>query len=95
MKNVFIFQLPEYLTIMMKKMATDFEINIEAPVGGAEDEANGMETNGNGAEAPSSSLKLTEEQVSVLAGKLADNWEKLVPKFGLPDEKVLKLFFNI
>jgi len=87
--NSHISKLPEYLTIMMKKMATDFEINIEAPVGGAaEDEANGMETNGNGAEAPSSSLKLTEEQVSVLAGKLADHWEKLVPKFGLPDEKV-------
>ena len=73
---------------MMKKMAADFEINIEAPSGGDGDESNGMETNGNGAEAPSSSLKLTEEQVSVLAGKLADHWEKLVPKFGLPEEKV-------
>ena len=43
---------------------------------------------GNGAEKEAGSTKLTEDQLSMLAVKLADHWEALVPKFGLPQEEV-------
>jgi THO complex subunit 1 len=82
--NSHIGKLPEYLSIMMKKMATDFDINIEEPTDG---EANGMDTT-NGSGDKSTSMKLTDDQLTVLAGKLAESWEKLVPKFGLTPEKV-------
>ena len=69
----------------MKKMALDYKIDLSGPV----DDSNGvdMDTNGeNNGKGPN--VRLTDEQLEVLAGKLAVNWEKLIPKFGLPSEKV-------
>jgi len=83
--NMNITKLPEYLKYMMKKMALDYKIDLSGPV----DDSNGvdMDTNGdNNGKGPN--VRLADEQLEVLAGKLAENWEKLIPKFGLPSEKV-------
>jgi len=83
--NCNITKLPDYLKYMMKKMATDYNIDITEPADGS----NGMEVDTNGENnGKGPNVRLTEDQLAVLAGKLAEHWEKLVPKFGLPSEKV-------
>jgi len=96
--NSQISKLPEYLEIMMKKMASDFGRPIEPePVkpanGTAETAANGDSNGVNGA-APEEEEKnpgaemLTDEQIASLAVKLAEKWKDLIPKLGLPSDKV-------
>merc|ERR1719187_835796 len=77
----------------MGKMATDLgkpigseieETDCESTINGNTAE-NGA-SNGNGTS--STSAKLTEEQVVVLSEKLSKHWEVLIPKLGLPEEKV-------
>jgi len=77
-------KLPEYLEHMMEKMAKDFGIDMEGPPPTEEMDTNNAESNG----AKAMNLKLTDEQIASLAVKLADVCDKLVPKLGLPDEKV-------
>ena len=38
--------------------------------------------------------KLTDEQIAQLAVKLAENWQALIPKFALPQEKVPLMIFG-
>merc|ERR1719187_2974667 len=76
-------KLPEYLEHMMEKMARDFGIDMEGPAPEEMDTNNG-ESNG----AKAMNMKLTDEQIASLAVKLADVCDKLLPKLGLPDEKV-------
>eukprot|EP00088_Acartia_fossae_P007131 TRINITY_DN1331_c0_g1_i2.p1 TRINITY_DN1331_c0_g1~~TRINITY_DN1331_c0_g1_i2.p1 ORF type:complete len:499 (-),score=191.67 TRINITY_DN1331_c0_g1_i2:121-1488(-) len=87
--NMNISKLPDYLELMMKRMAKDFDINIDEPVtaadGDGEAAANG---DSNGTDAKDMNSKLTDEQIAQLAVKLAEKWEALIPKFCLPQEKV-------
>lgn len=97
--NSQISKLPEYLEIMMKKMASDFGRPIGEPEpvkpanGNAEAAANGDSNGVNGA-APEEEEKnpgaemLTDEQIASLALKLAEKWKDLIPKLGLPSDKV-------
>jgi len=92
--NSQISKLPEYLEMMMTKMAEDFgrPINRDSDSMDVSEAVNGGDNNGakKEEEAAAGSAKLTEDQLSTLAVKLADHWETLVPKFGLPEEEVEK-----
>jgi len=87
--NSQISKLPEYLTMMMGKMAQEFGKPIQAESSDVEMNENGDAENGEEEEDDESGrAKLTDDQIATLAVRLAEHWKALVSKLGLSPETV-------
>ena len=91
-------KLPDYLDSMLSKMAKEMP-NAVSKDDTVESMEEGDTENGDAEENGESSqegqenanAKVTEEQATALAEKLANHWLKLAPKFGVADDKLKEI----